>query len=216
MASGLSSRHRRRSPMGPESRHTPAARYFSAVAQDGRIAKIDIIKAFRQFLHGSVSGTEMWSKDVRNTPARNTGLDLPFHHADQNRIRLAISALAADLGRCARVALHPNGAITSRTAAASNPPSPGASSGPRDACVLHIDSPGPGPRPSPPATPGSAPFPPPGADPAPTNPDREPGRMQGWEPLPPGEDHSTTVTKDQDNQPVALLASLVQVSCVRP
>jgi hypothetical protein len=34
--------------MGPWSRHTPAARYFRAVAQDGRIAKIDIIKAFRQ------------------------------------------------------------------------------------------------------------------------------------------------------------------------
>jgi hypothetical protein len=55
----------------------------------------------------------MWSKAVRNTPARDTGLrNLPFHDADQNRIRLAISALAADLlAWCARVALHPNGAI---------------------------------------------------------------------------------------------------------
>jgi len=48
-----------------------------------------------------------------HTCAKDTGpRNLPFHDADQNRIWLAISALAADLlAWCARLALPPNGAI---------------------------------------------------------------------------------------------------------
>jgi hypothetical protein len=87
--------------------------------------------------------------------AKDTGLrNLPFHDTDQNRIWVAISALAQDLlAWCARLALP-------ATAAGS--------------CTS--TRPGPGPRPSPPPTPGSARSPCP--DPA-THPQRPRTRSAG-------------------------------------
>jgi hypothetical protein len=87
--------------------------------------------------------------------AKGTGLRiLPFHHADQNRVWLAITALAQDLlAWCARLHLP-------ATAAQAEPirlglaswPSPDASCAPPAAASCTSTPTGPGPRRSPPHT----------------------------------------------------------------
>ena len=97
---------------------------------------------------------------VEDRTAKDTGLrNLPFHDTDQNRIWVAISALAQDLlAWCARLALPDTAAgyEPKRCGYASSPP-PAGSSAPPAATSCTSTPPGPGPPQSPPRTPGASP-----------------------------------------------------------